>query len=230
MHTYHVIIPAAGNGSRMQSQLPKQYLHLNGHPVLEHTIRVFDSFSAIQSIHVMLSPDDGHWAELEFDFSEKVHVHFAGGATRAQTVAQGLLKLQAHAHEDDWVLVHDAARPGLSHAALQRLLDEAGQHAVGGLLALPVADTLKMADARHEIINTPPREGIWRAQTPQMFRYHVLSRALADNAGQFTDESQAVEALGFRPKLVRGETRNLKITYPEDLHMLEILLQAADKT
>ena len=215
----------------MASEVPKQYLPLLGRPLIQHTLAVFVACPRISSITLVLSADDAFWDVADSALSAKIQVQRCGGATRAATVLNGLQALQDQINPDDWVLVHDAARPGLSAHLLNQLLDTLQNDPVGGLLAIPLADTLKRADREQRVANTEPRESLWQAQTPQMFRYELLKRALqaaGDVAanGSPTDEAQAVEALGFKPKLVPGELRNLKITYPQDLALVEAILSA----
>jgi 2-C-methyl-D-erythritol 4-phosphate cytidylyltransferase len=213
------LIPAAGSGSRMGADVPKQYLQLLGKPLLHHTLSIFCMHPLIDRVYVVLSPDDTLWqAELA------VEALYCGGPTRAASVLNGLRAMPAE--EEDWVLVHDAARPCLSPMLLDRLITALQDDAVGGLLAVPVADTLKRADAQGRVAGTEPRVGLWRAQTPQMFRYGLLRNALeAMGSVVPTDEAQAVEALGYLPKLVPGDNFNLKVTYPEDLRMAQWILQ-----
>ncbi len=218
---FHVLIPAAGNGSRMGADLPKQYLPLGKQVVLWHTLQVFLQCPRIAGIYVVLSAEDAYWDKCCGDMAG-VTVLRCGGETRAQTVLNGLQHLPAAA--TDWVLVHDAARPGLSLTMLDGLLDSLHDDAVGGLLAIPVADTLKRADAQKRVAATEPREHLWQAQTPQMFPYALLKAALTAAGGKPTDEAQAIEALGYQPKLVLGGMQNLKITYPQDLALMQILL------
>ena len=230
MVNFHVIIPAAGSGSRMGSELPKQYLPLLGRPLISHTLKVFASSPRIASINVILSTDDADWQRLMPALHAKVKVWRCGGATRAATVLNGLQAMQDDVDENDWVLVHDAARPGLNQALLDRLLDSLQADSVGGLLAIPLADTLKRADTENRVANTEPRESLWQAQTPQMFRYGMLKQALQKTGGAPTDEAQAIEALGYKPKLVPGELRNLKVTYPQDLAIAEAILNADERS
>jgi 2-C-methyl-D-erythritol 4-phosphate cytidylyltransferase len=224
MARYHVIIPAAGNGSRMEADAPKQYLSLHGKPLIQHVIKVFEQATKINSIHVLLSKEDAHWRSTFLGLSNKMQVHYCGGETRAATVLNGLKALADTVEEDDWILVHDAARPGLSNLLLNHLLVTLENDKVGGLLALPLADTLKRADSEQTVTATLPRNDLWQAQTPQMFRYATLKKALTKFNGTPTDESEAIEALGLKPKLVPGELRNLKVTYPQDLAVLSALL------
>ena len=227
MSDFHVLIPAAGAGSRMGATLPKQYLPLFGVPLIRHTLAVFANCVRINSITLVLSPEDAYWqAEDEIAGSAGLHVERCGGATRAASVLNGLAAMQGRIHEDDWVLVHDAARPCLSPPLLERLLETLNADAVGGLLAIPLADTLKRADSAQRVAATEPRDHLWQAQTPQMFRYGLLVRALQASGDRPTDEAQAVEALGCKPRLVPGELRNLKITYPHDLALAEAILNA----
>jgi 2-C-methyl-D-erythritol 4-phosphate cytidylyltransferase len=154
------------------------------------------------------------------------HLVDSGGASRAATVLNTLKQIDAR--DEDWIVVHDAARPGLTTAMFERLIEALHNHPVGGLLALPVADTVKIADAQQQVQATQARDGLWTAQTPQMFRYHVLLKALQQANITPTDEAQAVEALGLKPLLVAGSLRNMKITYPPDLALVEAMMQIKD--
>ena len=223
MANFHVIIPAAGTSSRMETSLPKQYLSLLGRPIIAWTLEAFLNCERIASVHLALSSDDTHWQSHSIHHP-KLSILRCGGKTRAETVLNALKVLNVE--KSDWVLVHDAARPGLTHQLLDGLLDEIQNDEVGGLLAIPVADTLKRADTQQRVVSTEPREGLWQAQTPQMFRYGILKQALTESGGVPTDEAQAVEALGLSPKLVTGQLRNLKITYPQDLALAEAILAA----
>ncbi|MDP3210652.1 2-C-methyl-D-erythritol 4-phosphate cytidylyltransferase [Methylotenera sp.] len=224
MTRFHVIIPAAGSGSRMGADAPKQYLSLNGKSLIQHVIKVFDQATKINSIHIILNEGDAHWRSTYLNLSGKAQVHYCGGDTRASTVLNGLKAIEAQVEMDDWILVHDAARPGLSNLLLKHLLSTLENDDVGGLLALPLADTLKRADSEKRVSATVPRTDLWQAQTPQMFRYVTLKKALTEFNGSPTDEAEAIEALGLKPKLVAGELRNLKVTYPQDLAVLSALL------
>lgn len=210
----------------MGSDIPKQYLPLLGLPLIAHSFGIFAGHPRISTVHIVLSADDAYWEKQAIRIDEKLVIHRCGGETRASTVLNGLSAMQAAVDEDDWVLVHDAARPGLTRALLDTLLDTLEDDAVGGLLAIPLADTLKRADAAQRVFRTEPREGLWQAQTPQMFRYALLKRALQNSGAAPTDEAQAVEALGLNPRLVAGELRNLKITFPQDLALAEAILSA----
>ncbi|GAB1233250.1 2-C-methyl-D-erythritol 4-phosphate cytidylyltransferase [Ferrigenium sp. UT4] len=222
MSEFHALVPAAGFGARMRNELPKQYLPLAGKPMLAHALETLCGCGELATVFVVLSPDDAQFRTFDWArFGDKLQPLFCGGATRAQSVANGLLAAELEA--DDWVLVHDAARPCLTQAHLTRLLAELRDDPVGGILAVPVADTLKRADAQQRIACTEPREGLWQAQTPQMFRAGVLMQAL-QQCRAVTDEASAVEALGLQPKLVAGDSGNFKVTYPQDILLAELLL------
>ena len=226
MANFHVIIPAAGSGSRMGSETPKQYLALLGKPLIQHTLDIFTKSARISSVNIVLSPDDILWDKrVAVTSSGRIHILRCGGDTRAATVLNGLRAIQNYSAPDDWVLVHDAARPCLSSALLDHLLDTLQNDSVGGLLAIPLADTLKRSDIEQRVMHTEPREGLWQAQTPQMFRYEMLKRALQATDGKPTDEAQAIETLGLKPKLVPGELSNLKVTFPQDLLLAEAILK-----
>jgi 2-C-methyl-D-erythritol 4-phosphate cytidylyltransferase len=217
------LIPAAGHGSRFGTATPKQYQLLHGQPLLAHTVNVLCACAAIDRVVVVISPGD-EWFDSYSWPQAKLEVLRAGGASRAQSVANGLAALAAD--EDDWVLVHDAARCCLSPDALQRLLDEVGDDAIGGILAQPVADTVKQGKVGR-IAATVPRDNLWLAQTPQMFRAGLLAEALQDAANPaITDEASAIELLGHAPRLVVGEAQNFKVTWPGDLALAAAILAA----
>lgn len=216
------VIPAAGTGRRMLSELPKQYLTIAGRTLLEHVVAAFLPVTGIGAVIVVVARDDARASQLPGLAHERVRIVASGGATRRDTVLAGLAELPAQQSAGDpWVLVHDAARPGITPQQIERLLHELADDPVGGLLAVPVVDTVKRAsDGR--IDRTEPREGLWLAQTPQMFRASVLRRALSLHA-DVTDEAQAIERLSMHARLVRGSRRNLKVTMPEDLEALRAL-------
>ena len=230
MTSYYGLIPAAGSGSRMGYDLPKQYLKAGGQPLIYYAIRRLCASPTIKRVIVVLAPEDRYFAQHEWGlFAAKLRVLPCGGATRSASVLNGLVAARDEIGTADWVLVHDAARPCLAEADLARLIAEVGEDEAGGLLAVPVADTLKRADEAERVIRTEPRDGLWQAQTPQMFRYQLLVDALQQcDPVAATDESRAVEHLGFRPRLVRGSARNFKVTYPEDLRLANQILQAFD--
>lgn len=230
---YFAIVPAAGSGSRMGATQAKQYLPLAGRVLIEHTLAVLCAAPQLSAVVVVLAPDDRDWAALDCSrWGGKLHAVYRGGATRAQSVLAGLEALRSELAfelaEEDWVLVHDAARPCLSADQLARLIAELGNDDVGGLLAVPVADTLKRADATQRVTATVTRDQLWQAQTPQQFRAGLLRRALHDSgtSHQVTDEASAVEALGLQPRLVMSDASNLKVTYPQDLSLAEAILRS----
>lgn len=219
---YFALIPAAGVGARMAASGPKQYLKIGGKPMLRHAIDAFLFSELIAHTYVVVSPDDPVIDSIVP--SHGVTVLRCGGATRAESVQNGLAALNGTLRENDWVLVHDAARPGLDEALIEKLITHTGEHPVGGVLALPVVDTVKRCIAGE--VGTVSREGMWLAQTPQMFRYKLLRDALsaARDMKQITDDASAVEALGLSPKLVEGDPRNLKVTLPGDIRIAEMYL------
>ena len=226
------LIPAAGSGARMASEAPKQYLRLAGMPMLYHSVRCL-AVEPIETVFVVLAPGDAEFARQDWgEFDGRVEPLYCGGATRRDSVYNGLVAAMDAVEAEDWVLVHDAARPCLPRADLDRLIAEVSGDAVGGLLALPVADTVKRArdgGARHSggelrVEATEDRSLLWLAQTPQMFRAGLLVDALRAAAGEVTDEASAVEQLGLQPRLVKGSHQNIKVTYPEDRAVAEAIL------
>jgi 2-C-methyl-D-erythritol 4-phosphate cytidylyltransferase len=221
--SYFALVPAAGGGARMGAECPKQYLPLAGRPLIRHALATLCAVALVERVYVVLAPDDTHWPEAEFtDLAAKLRVLRCGGATRAESVANGLRAMAGIVAADDWVLVHDAARACLTVDHVETLIRTVGNDAVGGILAVPVADTVKR-EAYGRIAATVPRDSLWQAQTPQMFRHRMLATALAA-APSVTDEASAVEALGLKPKLVAADATNLKVTYPFDLHLAEWIL------
>lgn len=225
-HPRHfAIVPAAGSGSRMAASRPKQYLSLLGRPLIHHALSVLCAAPAIDAVFVVLSVDDAEWATHDWSaLGPRLRPLFCGGATRADSVLGGLRAIAGEAAAGDWVLVHDAARPCLAPWHVDKLVRELAHDEVGGLLAVPVADTLKRADEHRHVRETVPRDSLWQAQTPQMFRVSLLQRALAQAGPEVTDEASAVEALGLQPLLVEGAWENLKITWPADFGLAERLL------
>ena len=213
------LVPAAGVGSRMGSEMPKQYMSLLGRPLMWHALRILCASPHIEQVCVVLSPEDAYWDACDWsELGEKLRVVRQGGETRAASVLNGLACMAETCAGEDWVLVHDAARPCLSSAQLDRLVDALYHDEVGGLLAIPVADTLKRADMAQRVSATVPRAQMWQAQTPQMFRCAVLRQALQESR-DVTDEASAIEALGLAPRLVASDLTNLKVTYPLDLEL-----------
>ena len=219
---FYALVPAAGFGARMGQEIPKQYMTLAGRPMIFHALATLCAHAEIRTVFVVLSPQDEYWHSFDWaQFGDKLQPLFCGGDTRAASVLNGLLASELQL--DDWVLVHDAARPCLSMQQLSRLLNELRNDEVGGLLAVPVADTLKRADAMHRVAGTESRAGLWQAQTPQMFRTGLLVQAL-ETAPNVTDDASAIEALGMSPKLVSSDSSNFKVTYPQDMLLAELLL------
>jgi len=223
----YALLPAAGVGARMGAGHPKQYLDILGRPMIWHALDAFQRHAGIAGVHVVLSAEDGWWNAYDWSGFDKLRVWRVGGATRAQSVLNGLAAIADELSADDWVLVHDAARPCLSQALLDKLIAEVDDDAVGGILAMPVADTLKRAADAARIAETVPRAGLWAAQTPQMFRHGLLRAALERAGAEVTDEASALELAGYAPRLVESDTANLKVTYPRDLELARLLLAAS---
>jgi len=220
---FWALIPAAGVGSRMAADRPKQYLELAGKTIIEHSLACFLDHPQLLGVVVSLAADDPYWPNLACARDPRIQ-RAEGGRERADSVLGGLLRLsELGAQERDWVLVHDAARPNLARSDLDLLLAELADDPVGGLLAVPARDTLKRAGTDGRVLATVDRAPIWQAYTPQMFRLAELQRALADAllAGvAITDEASAMEWAGQAPRLVEGRADNLKVTRPEDLQSL----------
>lgn len=211
----------------MASGLPKQYQQVSGKPLLHYAAACLCAHPAIEQVFVVLAQGDTHFGQFGWDaFAPKLEPLYCGGDTRAASVFNGLLAVHDAVAASDWVLVHDAARPCLTRGELDRLIGELSEDDTGGLLAVPVADTLKRANGDGRVVQTEPRERLWQAQTPQMFRYRLLLEALrAMDPALVTDEACAIENLGLKPRLVKGDARNIKVTYPEDLELAELILR-----
>ncbi|NOY72869.1 MAG: 2-C-methyl-D-erythritol 4-phosphate cytidylyltransferase [Gammaproteobacteria bacterium] len=222
------IVPAAGVGRRMGGVLPKQYLKLGEQTIIEHTLYCLRNHPAISGVVLVISPTDQYWPQLHLpEYSVPLWVA-EGGVERCHSVLNGLYKLQERAADDDWVLVHDAARPCLRADDIDKLINNLQTHAVGGLLGLPVADTIKQVDESGMITKTVDRCGLWRALTPQMFRLGLLREALnnALSVGYIvTDEASAMEFQGYRPMMIEGAADNIKMTHPNDLSLVKTFLQ-----
>lgn len=224
---HFALIAAAGMGSRMRAHLPKQYLPLLGKPLLQYSIDTFSKSTFVDHTYLLLHPKDN---ALEESCSKGImslppNVSFlrCGGHTRRDSVLQGLYSIKEKVSENDWILVHDAARPGLTLEKLDEFILLVNKHPVGGLLAMPVSDTVKKQ--KSGVVSTVSRDGLWLAQTPQMFRYQDLVKAL-ETYPNVTDESGAMEAMGHSPLLVEGDFENMKITKSNDLNMMELFLKA----
>jgi 2-C-methyl-D-erythritol 4-phosphate cytidylyltransferase len=224
----YALIPAAGSGSRVAGAEPKQYRALAGRPMLWHAIRAV-CVPRVQSVFVVLAENDALFARHDWSaFAGRLEPLYCGGASRRDSVYNGLVATSGELDPDDWLLVHDAARPCLAAQDLHNLIRECEGDAIGGLLALPAADTVKRA-AKDEagtmrVAATLDRGQLWLAQTPQMFRAGLLAQALRSAPPGVTDEAAAVEALGLKPRLVAGSRDNLKVTYPEDFAVAESIL------
>lgn len=224
---YWAVIPAAGVGKRMKADRPKQYLMLGEGTVLERTIAVFEHHPKIAGIVVIVTKGDPYWAELMVE-TDKPLLVADGGVERCHSVLNGLELLSQHANDDDWVLVHDAARPCLRQPDIDHLISELEDDEVGGILAVPVRDTMKRDDRAGRISSTEDRNGMWHALTPQMFPLDLLRESLqqALNDGfEVTDEASALEHASLKPRLVEGHADNIKITRPEDLALAAFFLQ-----
>lgn len=224
------MIPAAGIGQRMQVDRPKQYLRINKRYLLDITVsRLLDNFD-FDACVLALDPADTWWRDTESAGDSRIQT-CDGGAERCDSVVHGLQALSPHAAPDDWVLVHDVARPCLHPDDLHGLIGALADHPVGGLLASPVGDTLKRANDHHEVSETLDRRGIWRALTPQMFRFGLLQQALTQagcHPAPVTDEASAIEFMGKKPRLIEGRSDNIKVTLPPDLKMAEFILSRSD--
>ncbi|AKC71064.1 MULTISPECIES: 2-C-methyl-D-erythritol 4-phosphate cytidylyltransferase [Pandoraea] len=230
------VIPCAGAGVRAGADVPKQYRSVGGRPMLHYALAAFDACSEFAQTVLVLAPDDNHFDGRRFG-TLRFAVRRCGGPSRHASVLGGLQALTEFGAQDtDWVLVHDAARPGITPELIRTLVGALRDDPVGGILALPVADTLKREQPPVEkgklaaIQATESRDGLWQAQTPQMFRLGMLRHALEDAlaaGAEVTDEASAIERIGHAPKLVRGSLRNFKVTYPEDFALAEAFLGTA---
>ena len=224
----YALIPAAGIGSRFAGGQPKQYSPLSGKPMLWHAVNALCA-SPIENVFVVLAPEDREYARIDWSaFAGRLEPLYCGGETRRDSVYNGMVAAMAAVDADDWMLVHDAARPCLPRRDLESLIRETGDDAVGGILALPVAETVKRAakdeGGMQRISASEDRSQLWLAQTPQMFRSGLLLEALASAKAAVTDEAGAVEQMGLRPRLVTGSRENIKVTFPEDLKIAEAIL------
>ncbi|KRH78873.1 2-C-methyl-D-erythritol 4-phosphate cytidylyltransferase [Ferrovum sp. JA12] len=227
--SHYAIVPAAGVGARVGSQLPKQFITIGHRTVLDYTLQALLSCSEIKHIVVILSPSHVLY-ENQIKFRhQRISILHEGGDTRAHTVLNGLRYLSNRIRKEDWILVHDAARPCLELTHIEGLFKELNADPVGGILALPISDTVKESDQEGRVIATRDRQYLWAAQTPQMFRYGLLNQALSMAQDTMTDEASAVERLGLCPKLVLGSKSNIKITYPEDLALAEYILRRQER-
>ena len=223
------LIPAAGSGSRLSGKQPKQYAKLAGKSMLWHAVRAV-CMPPVESVFVVLAPGDKAFARQDWKaFKGKLQPLYCGGETRRDSVYNGLVAAMAAVDADDWILVHDAARPCLPKKDFLNLIKETRSDEIGGILALPIAETVKRAQkdeaGAQRIAASEDRAQLWLAQTPQMFRAGLLAQALRAAKGPVTDEAGALEQMGLRPRLVTGSRENLKVTWPEDLAIAEAILE-----
>lgn len=220
------LIPAAGIGSRMKAELPKQYLEIDGKTILEHSLSKFLEHPSIDKVVVALHSNDNHWAKLKIAKHPKI-ITVEGGETRAESVLNGLQAIKQRMGGDDWVMVHDAARPCLDAGSIDALIQAGKESKHGAILAIPSVDTVKLANANQTIDKTLNREQIWLAQTPQYFPVEALATAIESGLQQglpITDEASAIEAQGQHPALVIGTRKNIKVTEPEDMMLASVWL------
>ena len=226
------VIPAAGIGRRVGGEIPKQYLSVRGRAVIEHSLARLLRHPAVDGVVVATQPDDPWWPRLALAAHERVS-RVTGGDERYLSVLRGLESLDGIASREDWVLVHDAVRPCVRADDIDRLIEAAAGGGSGAVLGVPARDALKRADGEGRVVSTLGREGLWHALTPQMFRFRELLNALraAEERGEerIGDESQAMEARGILPKMVKGHADNIKITWPEDLMLAELFLAAQEE-
>ena len=234
--TIWAVLPAAGIGRRMGSTIPKQYLSIDGDPLLLHALRRLSGVSEIKKIVVVIHPEDSHWAELHESIDEEFKsriIAVTGGDERYQSVLNGIAALTDLADKDDWVLVHDAVRPCVHTSDIENLIQKASLHPIGGLLGYPVENTLKRIDKERGVIETVDRDSYWNAFTPQMFRFIQLKESIESvvaSGEKVTDEAEAIELAGFKPIMVAGSKDNIKITHETDLVLASQILknQASD--
>lgn len=223
---YYLIIPAAGVGARMGADTPKQYLKINNKTILEYALGCFLSDDRFEKVVIALNGNDQQFKTLRL--SHPKIVTCIGGVERCHSVLNGLIALQNEANAEDWVLVHDAARPCLQKGDLDKLIDTLKDHPVGGLLGVPVRDTIKRVNGKNEAVETVDRNELWQALTPQMFRYKKLHDALCiaiQNKNKVTDDAAAIELIGEKPLMIAGDPANIKITQPIDLFFAENYLK-----
>ena len=223
---FWAVVPAAGVGKRMNADRPKQYLELAGKTVIEHTLLRLLSAEVFTAVAVAISEEDPYWPDLDVSVHKKI-ITAAGGKERADSVLSALKAIRTVASDDDWVLVHDAARPCITTIDIHHLIDSLKTDEIGGILALSSHDTLKSVQGDNIIVGTLDRSHIWRALTPQMFRYGLLKNALevAEGNAAITDEASALELQGMQPKIVEGRPDNIKITRPEDLALAQFYME-----
>jgi 2-C-methyl-D-erythritol 4-phosphate cytidylyltransferase len=218
MSKIHVIIPAAGSGSRMGQEVPKQFSFFHGKTLIEWVDFIFSNVTIVDTISIAFNSNERDNVEnSNYNFSHKTKIYYSGGSTRSETVLNTLNLIESFTSDDDWALVHDSARVGITETFINSFIKEVSQDSVGGIVAIPSVDTIKRVDQTKKIIKTEDRNTLWLAQTPQMFKYKKLIEALKKFNGTPTDEAEAIESLGLKPMVYKGLITNFKITYPEDL-------------
>ena len=218
MSKIHVIIPAAGSSSRMGQEIPKQFSSFHGKALIEWVDFIFSNVNEVDTIAIGFNANERKYIEnSNYSFSHKTKIYYSGGDNRSETVLNTLNSINSYSSDDDWVLIHDAARVGITEKFINSFIKEVVKDKVGGIVAIPSVDTIKRLDKSKRIIKTENRDELWLAQTPQMFRYKQLIEALEKYNGIPTDEAQAIESLGLKPIIFKGLITNFKITYPEDL-------------
>lgn len=230
---YFVLIPAAGIGARLKKSIPKQYILLANKPMLQYVLDIFITHKIINHIYIIVSATDcyiDNFFHINSYMLDKITVLRIGGNTRQDTVLNGLQAIYRHVSHDDWILVHDAARPGLNNILIDKLLQTLHNDPVGGLLALPVIDTLKYSVSKQYAKKTLSNKNLWTAQTPQMFRYALLLHALIQirkqgRIAEITDDASAIEALGLHPKLIKGHICNFKVTLASDIKLATLFIK-----
>lgn len=226
-HKVWFVVPAAGAGQRMNADRPKQYLPFLEHTIIEQTLSVLLTVEYVEGVVVAINQEDSYWSSLPISQNPNIQV-VHGGAERADSVLAALESLKSVVDDKDWVLVHDAARPCVRSVDIQEMIETLQKSNVGGILAVPASDTLKLSKDQQTITKSVDRSAIWQAQTPQMFRYGMLYQALkqcSEKGLVITDESSAIEQLGYQPELIQGREENIKITRADDLWLAEQIVK-----
>lgn len=228
---FWAIVPAAGMGKRVGNLVPKQYLDLNGRPLIEWSLSRLLEIEALQQLTVVVSAEDEYWNNLKIARNQRIQT-ITGGEERSGSVLNGLESLSGIASDDDWILVHDAARPCIRITDIHRLIDSVMATNHGGILAVPVRDTIKMSDCDKRVKHTLDRNHLWHSLTPQIFRYGELKHAVTsaiNNHAQVTDEAAAMERVGQQPRLIEGASDNIKVTFPEDIALASFFMASQGK-
>jgi len=226
MAKIHLIIPAAGASSRMGQSTPKQFSNVGSKTIIEWVEFIFSNVTQVFSISIAVNPNENYIDNLKHRFSTKTTVYKTGGETRSTTVLNTINAIKEIASPDDWVMVHDAARLGINESMINKFILDIDDHKIGGIMAIPVTDTVKRVNKSGLIIGTEDRNELWLAQTPQMFRYKILKKAIEQFNGSPTDECEAIESMGLKAKIFMGSIGNFKVTYPEDMERIKSLFNA----